>query len=200
MDMKKAWVSAVLVLVAGAALTMMTLCQGLPPGPMPAPTASVNVGPAVAAVAANPAPSPSAKNQTQKTTIGKGAASVKASEPSAYWTDLVDIDADGVEEDNQFLLDKKRGILYTYREDNYQCADGTSQNGDVLMGIYAMGNPAGKPVGSGWFVVAVKAGQCGEKKAGLFGCWFNASGKPTTCGTARVKEESGDIDVTVKKQ
>ena len=60
MDMKKAWVSAVLVLVAGAALARVTLGQELPPGPMPAPTASVNVGPAVAAKAANPAPSPTA--------------------------------------------------------------------------------------------------------------------------------------------
>ena len=183
--------------MAGTALAVMTSGQGLPPGPMSAPT--VNVGPAVAAKAANPAPSATAKNQAQKTVIGKGAASVKASGPSAYWTDLVDIDADGVEEDNQFLFDKQRGILYTYREDNFQCADGTSQNGDVLMGIYAQGNPGGRPVGSGWFVVAVKAGQCGEKKAGLFGCRFDTAGKPTTCGTARVKEESGELEVVVKK-
>jgi hypothetical protein len=124
---------------------------------------------------------------------------VKASGPSAYWTDLVDIDGDGVEEDTQFLYDKQRGILYTYKQDNYQCADGTSQDGDVLMGIYTQGNTAGNPSGSGWFVVAVKAGQCGEKKAGLFGCRFNASGKPTTCGTARVREESGEVEVMVKK-
>lgn len=179
------------------ALAVMTSGQGLPPGPMPTPT--VNVGPAVAAKAANPTPSATAKNQAQKTVIGKGATSAKASGPSAYWTDMVDIDADGVEEDNQFLFDKQRGILYTYREDNYQCADGTSQNGEVLMGIYAQGNPGGQPVGSGWFVVAVKAGQCGEKKAGLFGCRFDTNGKPTTCGTARVKEESGELEVVVKK-
>ena len=193
MRRERTWVG----MVAGTALAVMTSGQGLPPGPMSAPT--VNVGPAVAAKAANPAPSATAKNQAQKTVIGKGPASVKASGPSAYWTDLVDIDADGVEEDNQFLFDKQRGILYTYREDNYQCADGTSQNGDVLMGIYAQGNPGGRPVGSGWFVVAVKAGQCGEKKAGLFGCRFDTTGKPTTCGTARVKEESGELEVVVKK-
>ena len=193
MRRERTWVG----MVAGTALAVMTSGQGLPPGPMSAPT--VNVGPAVAAKAANPAPSATAKNQAQKTVIGKGPASVKASGPSAYWTDLVDIDADGVEEDNQFLFDKQRGILYTYREDNFQCADGTSQNGDVLMGIYAQGNPGGRPVGSGWFVVAVKAGQCGEKKAGLFGCRFDTTGKPTTCGTARVKEESGELEVVVKK-
>jgi hypothetical protein len=185
-------------MVVETALAVVLSGQGLAPGQMPTPT--VNVGPAVAAKAANPTPSATAKNQMQRTVIGKGLASVKASGPSAYWTDLVDIDADGVEEDNQFLFDKQRRILYTYREDNYQCADGTSQNGDVLMGIYAQGNSGGQPVGSGWFVVAVKAGQCGEKRAGLFGCRFNSTGKPITCGKARVKEESGELELVVKKQ
>jgi hypothetical protein len=193
--MKKEWIWAGMAAAAG--MTALASGQGLPPGPMPTPT--VNVGPVAAAKAANPTPSAAAKNQGQKTAIGVGPASVKASGPSAYWTDLVDIDGDGVEEDTQFLYDKQRGILYTYKQDNYQCADGTSQNGDVLMGIYTQGNTAERPSGSGWFVVAVKAGQCGEKKAGLFGCRFDASGKPTTCGTAKVKEESGEVEVVVKK-
>jgi hypothetical protein len=193
--MKKEWIWAGMAAAAG--MTALASGQGLPPGPMPTPT--VNVGPVAAAKAANPTPSAAARNQGQKTAIGVGPASVKASGPSAYWTDLVDIDGDGVEEDTQFLYDKQRGILYTYKQDNYQCADRTSQNGDVLMGIYTQGNTAGRPSGSGWFVVAVKAGQCGEKKAGLFGCRFDASGKPTTCGTAKVKEESGEVEVVVKK-
>jgi len=183
------------VVLAAAGMTLLAPTQNA--GRSSTPT--VNVGPAVAAKAANPAPSASAKNQGQKTQLGSAAVSVRASAPSAYWTDLVDVNGDGVEEDNQFLFDKQRGILYTYRQDNYQCADGTSQNGDVLMGIYAQGNAAGKPQGSGWFVVAVKAGQCGEKKAGLFGCHFDASGKPTSCGTAKVKEESGGLEVSVRK-
>jgi hypothetical protein len=193
--MNQKWILAATVIAAGFA--PQASAQGLPPGPMPTPT--VNVGPVAAEKAANPTPSPAAKNQAQKTAIGVGPASVKASAPSAYWTDLVDIDGDGVEEDTQFLYDKQRGILYTYKQDNYQCADGTSQNGDVLMGIYAQGNQAGNPSGSGWFVVAVKAGQCGEKKDGLFGCRFNAAGKPTICGSAKVKEESGEVEVQVKK-
>ena len=198
--MQKEWIWTGTMAAAGmvaAGLVALVSGQGLPPGPMPTPT--VNVGPVAAAKAANPTPSAAAKNQGQKTGIGVGPASVKASGPSAYWTDLVDIDGDGVEEDTQFLYDKQRGILYTYKQDNYQCADGTSQNGDVLMGIYTQGNTAGNPSGSGWFVVAVKAGQCGEKKAGLFGCRFNTSGKPTTCGTAKVREESGEVEVVVKK-
>jgi hypothetical protein len=187
----------VAMLLAVGTGTTLTLEQMAPPGPLETPT--VNVGPAVATAAANPAPSAKAKNQGQKTSIGSPALSVTASGPSAYWTDLVDIDADGVEEDNQFLYDKPRGILYTYRRDNYQCADGSAQYGDVLMGIYAQGNPAGNATGSGWFVVAVKAGQCAEKKAGLFGCRFAANGKPTACGTAKVKEESGEVEVTIRK-
>ena len=192
--MRKAWIWTGIVFTVGMAALVSG--QGMPPAAMPTPT--VNVGPVAAAKAANPTPSGTAKNQGQKTGIGTGAASVKASGPSAYWTDLVDIDGDGVEEDTQFLFDKQRGILYTYKKDNYQCADGSSQNGDVLMAIYTQGSTAGKS-GSGWYVVAVKAGQCGEKKAGLFGCRFDASGKPTTCGTAKVKEESGEVEVVVKK-
>jgi|ERR1700690_234194 hypothetical protein len=193
--MKRVWIFAGMVAAAG--IGALASGQGLPPGPMPTPT--VNVGPAVAVKAANPAPTPAAKNQTQKTAIGVGLASVKSSAPSAYWTDMVDINGNGVEQDTQFLFDKQRGILYSYKQDHYQCGDGTSQNGDVLMGIYTPGNNAGSPSGSGWFVVAVKAGQCGEKKDGLFGCRFNATGKLTTCGTAKVKEDSGELEVTVKK-
>jgi hypothetical protein len=185
------------LIVATAAFVVVLAGAQAPPGPITTP--NVQVAPTVAALAANPAPSPKAKNQSTKVRIGSPAASVKASGPSAYWTDMVDIDGDGVEEDNQFLFDKKRGMLYTYRNDKYQCADGIPQRGDVLMGIYVQGNTAGRPSGSGWFVVAVNAGQCGEKKAGLFGCRFDASGKPNTCGTAKVKEESGEVDVTIVK-
>jgi len=189
---------AMMTALLGAGLVMAVSAAQAPPGPITTP--NVQVAPTVTAMAANPAPSPTAKNQGTRTSIGSPAASVKASGPSGYWTDMVDVDGDGVEEDNQFLFDKKRGILYTYRNDNYSCADGTAQRGDVLMGIYVQGNTAGQPQGSGWFVVAVNAGQCGEKKAGLFGCRFDASGKPTTCGTAKVKEESGEVDVSIPKK
>ena len=158
----------------------------------------VKVGAAVAAAANSPGPSATAKNQSQKTSIGKGPASVKSSGPAAYWTDLVDIDDDGQIEDNQFLFDAVRGILYTYREDNYACRNGTQENGSVLMGIYTKGNKAGKPAGSGWYMVAVKAGQCGMTKAGTFGCRFDASGKLTQCGTANVNEKSGELEVAIK--
>ena len=159
----------------------------------------VKVGAAVAAAANSPGPSATAKNQSQKTSIGKGPASVKSSGPASYWTDLVDIDDDGQIEDNQFLFDAARGVLYTYREDNYTCMNGSPETGSVLMGIYTKGNKAGKPAGSGWYMVAVKAGQCGMTKAGTFGCKFDASGKLTQCGTAIVNEKSGELEMAIKQ-
>jgi hypothetical protein len=192
--MKKSFWLGSFIVAVGAASLVVGQTQA-PAGNSP----TVNVGSAVAAKAASPVPGPTAKNQSQQTSIGKGMTSVKASAPSSYWTDLVDIDDDGIVEDNQFLWDAKRGMLYTYREDNFNCADGKPENGDVLMAVYSKGNTAGKPIGSGWFVVGLKPGQCGEKKGGTFGCRFDVSGKPTTCGATVVKEESGEIEIMISK-
>jgi hypothetical protein len=160
----------------------------------------VKVGPTVAAKANSPGPSATAKNQAQKSSVGKGATSVKSSAPSSYWTDMVDIDDDGNVEDNQFLWDAQRGVLYTYREDDFTCANGKPESGNILMAIYAKGNKAGKPVGSGWYVVGLNAGQCGVAKAGTFGCKFDASGNYTECGAAVVNEKTGEVDVAIVKQ
>jgi hypothetical protein len=161
---------------------------------------TVKVGSAVAAKAASPAPSAAAKNKSMQTSIGAGQTIVKASAPSAYWTDLVDIDDDGVVEDNQFLLDNKRGVLYTYRYDDFKCANGTTENGDVLMAIYTKGNQMGMPVGAGWYVVGLNPGQCGEKKGGTFGCKFDAQGNFKVCGPAVIHNDSGELEVVVRKK
>jgi len=184
-------------LLVGVGVVTLAVAQTQAPATT-APT--VKVGPKLSAAASAPGPSSTAKNQSQKTSIGKGGASVKASGPSSFWTDEVDVDADGVVEDNQFLWDAQRGILYTYKEDDFACANGKPESGSILMGIYAKGNKAGKPAGSGWYVVGLNAGQCGEKKAGTFGCKFDASGNYTACGAAVVNEKTGELDVMVVKQ
>ena len=197
--MKKSYVTASLVcLIIGVCIGAAQTQNQAPTG-NPANSPTVNVGPAVAAKAANPTPSANAKNQSQQRSIGQGLTKMKASEPSAYWTDLVDVDDDGQVEDNQFLMDAKRGILYTYRWDNFQCANGKASNGDVLMGIYTQGNPAGKPAGTGWFVVGLAPGQCGEKKGGTYGCKFDAKGNLNPCGPAKIHDDSGELEITVKK-
>jgi hypothetical protein len=160
----------------------------------------VNVGPTVAAKANSPAPSTTAKNQSQKSSIGKGKTSVQSSTPASFWTDAVDIDDDGTVEDNQFLWDAQRGVLYTYREDDFSCPNGKPESGSILMALYAKGNPGGRPVGSGWYVVGLNAGQCGVAKAGTFGCKFDGSGNYTECGAAVVNDKTGELDVVVAKQ
>jgi hypothetical protein len=67
------------------------------------------------------------------------------------------------------------------------------------MALYAKGNKANKPVGSGWYLVNLNAGQCAAKKSGTFGCKFDANGNPTECGAARVNNATGEIDVVVAK-
>ena len=67
------------------------------------------------------------------------------------------------------------------------------------MALYAKGNKANKPVGSGWYLVSLNAGQCSAKKAGTFGCKFDANGNPTECGAATVNNATGEIDVIVAK-
>ena len=198
--MRKSYLMASVVCVLGGVWAAGAQTQRPATAGNAANSPTVNVGSAVAAKAANPSPSPNAKNQSQQQSIGQGTAKVKASEPSAYWTDMVDIDDDGAVEDNQFLLDKKRGILYTYRYDNFQCADGTASNGDVLMAIYTQGNAKGMPVGTGWFVVGLTPGQCGEKKGGTYGCKFDAKGNLKPCGPAKIHEDSGELEVVVKKE
>jgi hypothetical protein len=183
------------LVVAVGLLTLGIAQSQTTPGTAP----KVNVGPTVAAKAANPAPSATAKNQTQKTSVGKGKTSVKSSTPSSFWTDQVDIDDDGTVEDNQFLWDAQRGVLYTYREDDFSCSNGKPETGSILMAIYAKGNKAGAPVGSGWYLVNLNAGQCGVAKQGTFGCKFDAKGNSTECGAAVVNDKTGELDVVVAK-
>jgi hypothetical protein len=184
-------------LVLGSGLLMLPVAQSQT-ATGTAPT--VNIGPTVAAKANSPGPSATAKNQSQKSSIGTGQTSVNSSSPASYWTDAVDIDDDATVEDNQFLWDGKRGVLYTYREDDFKCVDGKSEFGKILMAIYSKGNKDGKPVGSGWYVVGLTPGQCGIAKGGTYGCKFDGSGNFTACGAAVVDNKSGDLHVVITKQ
>ena len=159
----------------------------------------VKIGTQLTAKATTPAPGANAKNTAQKASVGKGATSVKASQPSSFWTEELDVDDDGTVENSQYLYDAKRGVLYTYREDDFACPNGNPESGGILMALYAKDNTANKPVGSGWYVVNLNAGQCAAKKAGTFGCKFDANGNATECGAVTVNNATGEIDVVVAK-
>ena len=160
-----------------------------------APT--VKTGSALKDKAASPAPSATAKNQSQKTSVGKGKATAKASAPSSYWTEEVDLHDDGSVETTEFLYDAQRGIVYAYGEDDFTCANGKPEKAGILEAVYAAGNKAGKPVGSGYYVVGLNAGQCAAKKAGGYGCKFDANGDPTECGAVAVHDATGEVTVAV---
>jgi hypothetical protein len=161
------------------------------------PTPQIKVGPALTSKANSPAPSSSAQNKTQKTSIGKGKTTVKASQPSSFWTEEVDINADGRPETTDFLYDAQRGIVYTAWDGSFTCQNGQTANGSILEGVYAKGNKAAKPVGSGWYTVGLDEGKCGARAAGEYGCKFDANGNPTECGVATLNDATGEIDVAV---
>ena len=190
--MKKATLFVSLVLLSGLGLLAVaqTAQQTAP---------KVKVGTKLTAKANTPTPSTTAKNSAQKASVGKGNTTVKASQPSSFWTEELDVDDDGTVETSDYLYDAKRGTLYTYREDDFACSNGNPESGSILMALYAKGNPANKPVGSGWYLVNLNAGQCAAKKAGTFGCKFDADGNATECGAATVNNATGEIDMVVAK-
>jgi hypothetical protein len=143
-------------------------------------------------LATNPAPSATAKAKGQRNSIGAGRVAVVATGP--YWEEhnamgqLVQAVVT-----TAFLYDQKAGILYAYRNGDFACNNST-MSGNVLEAVYTQGNPAGQPVGSGWFVAELNSGQCGAKQDGVFGCRFDASGQHTACGIATKNPQTGEVD------
>ncbi|HEY6293931.1 MAG TPA: hypothetical protein VI455_20440 [Terriglobia bacterium] len=187
--MKKAMMPIITVSLALSALVAGAAAQQTAP--------QVKVGSVLKAKAQSPAPAANAKQQSSKTSIGKDQLAANTAQPASFWVEEADVDDDGVAETSDFLYDAQKGILYTYREDDFACAGGGTANGGILEALYAKGNKAGKPVGSGWYAVNLNATQCGAKEAGVYGCRFDADGNPTTCGAATIDAATGDIDVVV---
>ena len=161
------------------------------------PAPKVKVGAALKAKSKSPAAPNTAKQKSQQSSIGKGQLTANTAQPSSFWNEKLDVDDDGVVDTSDFLYDAQNGILFTYRESDFACANGGTANGGILEALYADGNKAGKPVGSGWYAVKLNASQCGATNAGVYGCRFDADGNPTTCGVATINNQTGDIDVAV---
>jgi hypothetical protein len=155
----------------------------------------VKVGSALRAKANSPAVPATANNPTKKDSIGKGSTTVAASQPSSFWTEQLDVNDDGKDEISDFLYDAQRGVVYTYREDYFTCPNGNPASSGILEALYATGNPAGKPVGSGWYAVSLNAGQCNAKEARTFGCRFDTAGNPTECGAITINNATGEVDI-----
>jgi hypothetical protein len=142
-------------------------------------------------------PSASAKKKTRKFAIGNDKLAMEASQESAFWNEEIDLDDDGAADKSDFLYDKERGVLYTFRQGNFVCPNGDRETGSILEAIYVRNNRRPRPVGSGWYVVALDAGQCGAAESVAFGCRFFADGKPTECGVAKIDNATGEVDLDV---
>lgn len=160
----------------------------------------VQVPPAVVAKAKAPSPPANAQKKAQ---IGKNGTKLNtadnASDNDSFWVENIDVNGDGVVDVADMLWDDEDRVLFLADTSPFQCKNGGTGSGDVIVALYGNGNTAGKPVGSGWYAVDLDEGECGAKAEGLYGCRFNATGTPTTCGAAVLDDATDDVVITVQK-
>jgi hypothetical protein len=175
-----------LAIAASLAVSTATALAAAPLGPAVKPGA-------VAKKAGAPAPANASKTKS----AGKGA--VKAStansptDDDSTWVEAIDVDGDGNVEDSNLVWDDEDGILLASTEGAFTCKNGATGDGGILIGINAKGNQRGRPAGSGFWVAAVDAGECGVAAAGLWGCRFDANGVETSCGMATLDEKNDEL-------
>jgi hypothetical protein len=146
-------------------------------------------------LAMSPTPPANATRKGQKNSIGKGSATVTAPSPSPYWEHAQAMG--GVIQatvETAFLHDETNGILYAYRDGDFNCGD-KHMSGHVLEALYTAQNKAGKPAGSGWYAAELNKGECGAPVAGLYGCRFSAEGQHTECGHVAIDGRTGEANV-----
>jgi hypothetical protein len=145
--------------------------------------------------AMNPTPSPNATQQSKKSSIGKGKATVNTSTENSFWVEQVDLDGTGHPVDTQMLWDDTDKVLYSSANKTFQCKDGSAANADLLMATFAKGNTAGKPAGSGWWMASSDQNSCQMPTQQAYGCKFDATGKNTVCGLATVDDQTHEMTI-----
>jgi hypothetical protein len=145
--------------------------------------------------AMNPTPGSNATQQSKKSSIGKGKTTVNTSSDNSFWVEQMDLDGTGHPVDTQMLWDDTDKVLYSAASKTFQCKDGSSANGDLLMAIYAKGNKAGKPAGSGWWMASSDQGACKIATEQAYGCKFDATGKNTACGMATLDDQTHEMTI-----
>src|SRR5215467_1779646 len=144
--------------------------------------------------ATNPMPSSNAQGKTQKNSVGKGKLTVTTQQPVDFWQEQVAFTG-GNTVTTDFLYDANVGVLYGYREDDFKCANGQPAHGGILEALYAQGNQAKKPAGSGWYAVGLDEGKCAAKESGVYGCKFDANGNATEGAAAAINRQTGELDI-----
>jgi hypothetical protein len=139
-------------------------------------------------------PSKGGYTKGQRNSIGKGPVAVTTAQPATFWQEEIAVGGSlHAVVTTDFLYDPDRGVVYGYRDGDFACKDGQSETGSVLEARYTEGNKAGKTAGSGWYAVELKAGKCGAKESGVYGCKLDSSGTATDCGMATINNQTGEI-------
>jgi hypothetical protein len=181
--------------VIGSLIGLTVLAQSKSAPSAQRPNVNYQVTAIVTAKAMNPTPGPNAKQQTKQSTIGNGKTTVKTSKDNSFWVEEIDISGTGNAVETQMLWDDTDKVLYSYADTTFRCADGSTANGDFLIGTFGKNNKDKKPAGSGWWLANLDQGECKARTDQMFGCKFNASGKNTMCGIASMNERTHDLEI-----
>ncbi len=187
---------------AAVALVAVTACgQDKAPEAMP-----VAAAPAVAPTVSSP-PSSSTlmatapTNATMAGSVASGPLTVNTAQAGdagdSSWVAQVDVDSDSTAEEATFVWDDETKILYVAVEDDEACAGGGTAEANTLTAVYANGNMAGAPAGSGWTATYLDATECGATEPILWGERFDENGNVTVAGVATIDPATGELVLAV---
>ena len=191
--MTKRVIQAVLALLVAVAVGTAMAQTAATQGPAVKPGA-------VAKKAGTPAPASATKTKAAGKGAVKASTANSATDDDSAWVESIDVDGDGNVEDSNLVWDDEDGVLLASKEGTFTCKNGATGEGGMLIGVNAKGNPRKRPAGSGFWIAAVDAGECGVAAAGLWGCKFDANGVETACGMATVDEANDDIVIVAAKK
>ena len=113
------------------------------------------------------------------------------------WVAQIDVDGDSTAAEATFVWDDENKVLFIAVEDDEVCANGGTALANTLTALFATGNVAGVPVGSGWTATYLDATECGAAEPVLWGERFDATGTVTAAGVATIDPTTGDLVITV---
>lgn len=108
------------------------------------------------------------------------------------WVSQVDIDGDSTAATATFVFDDEARILYIAAEDDEACTAGGVAQANTLTALFAPGNEAAAPTGSGWTATYLDATECGATAPVLWGERFDSTGTVYAAGVATI-DNNGDL-------
>jgi len=193
---------AAVALIALAACAKEKQPEAAPAAAAPAAPTSpvVSSPPSTTTIARAAKPGAPKKGVTMATSVGSGPLTENTAQAGdagdSSWVEQVDVDGDSTATQATFLWDDETKILYIAAQDDEVCANGGTANLATLTALFATGNIAGAPVGSGWNADYVDATQCGAASPVLWGERFDSTGTVTKAGVATIDPTTGDLVIT----